>query len=128
MLINVNVIWGESYYVLDAYSTYRFSSIVDFATYSDMKQALEKLDGADLHGRRIRLVEDKSRRRIAGAELVPGRVLAREEAVNREAAANRGPALAQNRVRVQSLDRNRQNATTRIKASLAPEVAVNHQI
>lgn len=38
-------------------------SIVDFATYADMKQALEKLDGAELHGRRIRLTEDKSRRR-----------------------------------------------------------------
>lgn len=26
-----------------------------------MKNAVEKLDGADLHGRRIRLVEDKTR-------------------------------------------------------------------
>jgi len=27
-----------------------------------MRNAVEKLDGADLHGRRIRLTEDKTRR------------------------------------------------------------------
>jgi RNA recognition motif-containing protein len=30
---------------------------VDFATYDDMKAALEKLDGEDWNGNRIRLVE-----------------------------------------------------------------------
>ena len=28
-----------------------------------MKNAIEKLDGTDLHGRRIKMIEDKSRRR-----------------------------------------------------------------
>lgn len=35
--------------------------VVEFASYSDMKNAIEKLDGTDLNGRRIRLIEDKRR-------------------------------------------------------------------
>lgn len=37
--------------------------VVEFATYSDMKNALDKLDNTDLSGRRIRLVEEKRLRR-----------------------------------------------------------------
>ncbi len=42
--------------------------IVEFATYGDMKNALEKLDDTEINGRRIRLIEDrpkKSKRRSA---------------------------------------------------------------
>jgi len=53
---------GEVTYA-DAHKRERNMGIVDFASSSDMKTAIEKLDGADLHGRRIRLVEDKTRRR-----------------------------------------------------------------
>lgn len=35
--------------------------VVEFATYSDMKNALEKLDDTEVNGRRIRLVEDRKR-------------------------------------------------------------------
>lgn len=39
-------------------------SVVEYASYSDLKNALRKLDGAELNGRRIRLYEDsRSRRR-----------------------------------------------------------------
>ena len=38
------------------YSVY--FSIVEYATYDDMKNALKKLDGAELNGRRVRLIED----------------------------------------------------------------------
>lgn len=37
--------------------------MVEFASYSDLKTAIEKLDGTDLNGRRIKLVEDKDVRR-----------------------------------------------------------------
>lgn len=37
--------------------------VVEFASYSDMKSALEKLDGTELNGRRIRLTEDHRRHR-----------------------------------------------------------------
>lgn len=37
------------------------SGVVEFASYADMKNAIEKLDGAELNGRRIRISEDKRR-------------------------------------------------------------------
>lgn len=37
--------------------------VVEFSSYSDMKNALERLDDTELNGRRIRLVEDKRHRR-----------------------------------------------------------------
>ena len=33
-------------------------SIVEYATYDDMKNAMRKLNGAELNGRKLRLVED----------------------------------------------------------------------
>lgn len=36
--------------------------VVEFASYSDMKRALDKLDETEINGRKIRLVEDKPRR------------------------------------------------------------------
>lgn len=38
-------------------------SVVEFASFSDMKNAVDKLDDTDLSGRRIKLIEDKSRGR-----------------------------------------------------------------
>lgn len=35
------------------------SSVVEFASVSDMKIAIEKLDDTELNGRRIRLIEDR---------------------------------------------------------------------
>jgi RNA recognition motif-containing protein len=40
---------------------YFYCSVVEFASSSDMKAALDKLDDTDLNGRRIRLVEDRGR-------------------------------------------------------------------
>jgi len=39
--------------------------VVEFASYSEMKRAIDKLDNTELSGRRVRLIEDKttSRRR-----------------------------------------------------------------
>ncbi|CAG5134089.1 unnamed protein product, partial [Candidula unifasciata] len=38
-------------------------SVIEFASSSDMRNAIEKLDGTEINGRKIRLVEDKPRRR-----------------------------------------------------------------
>ncbi|VVC95072.1 unnamed protein product [Leptidea sinapis] len=38
---------------------YASSRVVEFATHSDMRGAIEKLDGTELNGRRIKLVEDR---------------------------------------------------------------------
>ncbi|CAH0731982.1 unnamed protein product, partial [Brenthis ino] len=55
---------GEVTYA-DAHKQHRNEGVVEFATHSDMRAAMEKLDGTELNGRRIRLVEDRrsSRRR-----------------------------------------------------------------
>ena len=37
--------------------------MVEYASYSDMKNAVRKLDGAELNGRRIKLFEDSRRRK-----------------------------------------------------------------
>ncbi|KAL1474309.1 hypothetical protein MTO96_038071 [Rhipicephalus appendiculatus] len=46
---------GEVTYA-DAHRLRRNEGVVEFATYSDMKNALDKLDNTDLSGRRIRLI------------------------------------------------------------------------
>lgn len=38
---------------------YGSRSVVEFASLSDMKTAIEKLDDTELNGRRIRLIEDR---------------------------------------------------------------------
>ena len=40
-----------------------FYSIIEFATYGDLKNAIDKLDNTEINGRKIRLVEDKPRKR-----------------------------------------------------------------
>ncbi|KAI5734759.1 hypothetical protein M8J77_010206 [Diaphorina citri] len=51
---------GEVCYA-DAHKRHRNEGVVEFESSSDMKKALDKLDNAELNGRRIRLIEDKPR-------------------------------------------------------------------
>lgn len=55
---------GEVTYA-DAHKGRKNEGVIEFKSYSDMKRALDKLDGTEVNGRRIRLVEDRpsSRRR-----------------------------------------------------------------
>jgi len=53
---------GEVTYA-DAHKQRRNEGVVEFASYSDMKTALDRLDDTELNGRRIRLVEDRRRGR-----------------------------------------------------------------
>lgn len=57
---------GEVTYA-DAHKHHRNEGVVEFASYSDMKNALEKLDDTEINGRRIRLVEHKSSRHSRSA-------------------------------------------------------------
>uniref|UniRef100_A0A8C8AI05 Serine and arginine rich splicing factor 6 n=1 Tax=Otus sunia TaxID=257818 RepID=A0A8C8AI05_9STRI len=68
---------GEVTYA-DAHKERTNEGVIEFRSYSDMKRALEKLDGTEINGRKIRLVEDKPRSshrrsysgRIATSELI----------------------------------------------------------
>jgi arginine/serine-rich splicing factor 4/5/6 len=51
---------GEVTYA-DAHKQRRNEGVVEFASYSDMKNAIDKLDDTELNGRRIRLIEDRRR-------------------------------------------------------------------
>lgn len=53
---------GEVTYA-DAHKERTNEGVIEFRSYSDMKRALDKLDGTDINGRKIRLVEDRPRQR-----------------------------------------------------------------
>lgn len=53
---------GEVTYA-DAHKERANEGVIEFRSHSDMRRALEKLDGTDINGRKIRLIEDKLRRR-----------------------------------------------------------------
>lgn len=58
---------GEVTYA-DAHKQHRNEGVVEFASYSDLKNAIDKLDDTELNGKRIRLVEDKhTKRRRSGS-------------------------------------------------------------
>ena len=52
---------GEVTYA-DAHKTRKNEGTVEFGSYEDMQRAIEKLDGTELNGRKIKLVESKRRR------------------------------------------------------------------
>uniref|UniRef100_A0A8C9XGE5 Serine and arginine rich splicing factor 6b n=1 Tax=Sander lucioperca TaxID=283035 RepID=A0A8C9XGE5_SANLU len=53
---------GEVTYA-DAHKERTNEGVIEFRSHSDMKRAIDKLDGTDINGRKIRLVEDKPRKR-----------------------------------------------------------------
>uniref|UniRef100_UPI0037E94A70 serine/arginine-rich splicing factor 6-like isoform X2 n=1 Tax=Semicossyphus pulcher TaxID=241346 RepID=UPI0037E94A70 len=53
---------GEVTYA-DAHKERTNEGVIEFRSHSDMKRALDKLDGTDINGRKIRLVADQTRRR-----------------------------------------------------------------
>ncbi|MEQ2276626.1 hypothetical protein XENORESO_000029 [Xenotaenia resolanae] len=53
---------GEVTYA-DAHKERTNEGVIEFRTHSDMKKAIDKLDGTDINGRKIRLVEDRPRKR-----------------------------------------------------------------
>ncbi len=55
---------GEVTYA-DAHKNRRNEGCVEFANYDDLKTALDKLDGTELNGRKIKLTEATPKRRRA---------------------------------------------------------------
>ncbi|XP_060727520.1 serine and arginine rich splicing factor 5a isoform X3 [Tachysurus vachellii] len=48
---------------VDAHRANKNEGVVEFATHSDMKNAIEKLNGTELNGRKLKLFEDRKRSR-----------------------------------------------------------------
>lgn len=53
---------GEVTYA-DAHKERTNEGVIEFRSQSDMKRAIDKLDGTDINGRKIRLVADRQRKR-----------------------------------------------------------------
>ncbi|KAH1017071.1 hypothetical protein HUJ05_007790, partial [Dendroctonus ponderosae] len=79
---------GEVTYA-DAHREHKNEGVVEFASRSDMKNAVEKLDDTELNGRRIKVVEDKGGRRQADRGL--GLLVGRIAAANRRVGASLDP-------------------------------------
>lgn len=43
----------------DTHKGRKNEGVIEFRQYADMKRALEKLDGTEVNGRKIRLIEDR---------------------------------------------------------------------
>lgn len=77
---------GEVTYA-DAHKEHKNEGVVEFATYSEMRRAIDKLDNTDLNGRRVRLIEDKSasKRRNKSASRSASRSRTRSRSARRSA-------------------------------------------
>nr|XP_032522194.1 serine-arginine protein 55 isoform X4 [Danaus plexippus plexippus] len=81
---------GEVTYA-DAHKQHRNEGVVEFATHSDMRAAIEKLDGTELNGRRVRLVEDRrSSRRRSRSSSSRSRSRSRDRRRSRSRSRSRG--------------------------------------
>lgn len=81
---------GEVTYA-EAHQKVKNEGIVDFATYSDMKSAIDKLDNTDLCGRKIRLIEERSTSLSRSRSRSPRRSRSRSRGYNRSYSRSRSP-------------------------------------
>ncbi|XP_056403199.1 serine/arginine-rich splicing factor 5-like isoform X3 [Hyla sarda] len=83
---------GEVTYV-DAHRGNRNEGVVEFASYSDMKSALDKLDGMELSGRKIKLVEDRKKHsRSRSRSYSRSRSKSKSRGSSRSASRSRSPS------------------------------------
>jgi len=97
---------GEVTYA-DAHKQRRNEGVVEFASFSDMKNALDKLDDTDLSGRRIKLIEDKSRRR---------RSRSRSRSKSRSRSDSRSKSRSQSRSKSRSMSKSRSRSKSQSKS------------
>lgn len=97
---------GEVTYA-DAHKQHRNEGVVEFASYSDLKNAIEKLDDTELNGRRIRLVEDKSAKRRRS-----GSYSSRSRSRSRSAKRSRSRSRSKHSSRSRSKSRSRSRSAS----------------
>ncbi|XP_067619635.1 serine-arginine protein 55 [Eurosta solidaginis] len=105
---------GEVTYA-DAHKQRRNEGVVEFASLSDMKAAIEKLDDTDLNGRRLRLVEDRRGGRGGGR----GRSRSsssRSRSRSRRRSRSRSRRSSRSRSKSHSRSRSRSNSKSPVKS------------
>ncbi|KAF7273905.1 hypothetical protein GWI33_013406 [Rhynchophorus ferrugineus] len=78
--------------------------VVEFASYSDMKNAIEKLDDTELNGRRIKVFEDKSARRSRRSTRSSSRSRSRSRSGSKSKSRSRSRSKSPKRRRSNSAD------------------------
>lgn len=107
---------GEVTYA-DAHKQRKNEGVVEFATSSDMKTAIDKLDDTELNGRRIRLVEDRGSRN--GGRNGRGRS---RSSSSRSRSRSRRRSRSRSRSRRSSRSRSKSRSVSKSKkASKSPE-------
>jgi len=107
---------GEVTYA-DAHKQRRNEGVVEFATYSDLKNAIEKLDDTELNGRRIRLVEDKRRNRRSRSSSSRSRSRSRSRSTRRRSRSrSRSRRSSRSRSRRSSRSKSRQHSKSKSKS------------
>ncbi|XP_012256072.1 serine-arginine protein 55 isoform X8 [Athalia rosae] len=113
---------GEVTYA-DAHKQRRNEGVVEFATYSDLKNAIDKLDDTELNGRRIRLIEDKRRGRRSRSSSSRSRSHSRSRSPRRRSRTrSRSPRSSRSRSPRSSRSKSRPHSKSKSKSkSKSPE-------
>ncbi|XP_061172119.1 serine/arginine-rich splicing factor 6-like [Saccostrea echinata] len=90
---------GEVTYA-DAHKEHKNEGIVEFSSYSDMKNAVSKLDGTEINGRKIKLIEDKPKR--SSRRRSPSRSASRSRSRSRSRRRSRSASRSRSRSRSRS--------------------------
>ncbi|KAJ8289679.1 hypothetical protein GJAV_G00004060 [Gymnothorax javanicus] len=95
---------GEVTFV-DAHRTNKNEGVVEFASHSDVKNAIDKLDGTELNGRKLKLYEDRKRNR--------SRSRSRSRSYSRSRSRSRSRSKSQSRSRSRNNSRSRSRSASR---------------
>uniref|UniRef100_A0A8C3V4S4 Serine and arginine rich splicing factor 4 n=1 Tax=Catharus ustulatus TaxID=91951 RepID=A0A8C3V4S4_CATUS len=109
---------GEVTYA-DAHKGRKNEGVIEFKSYSDMKRALEKLDGTEVNGRKIRLVEDRPgsrRRRSYSRSRSHSRSRSRSRHSHKSRSRSASSSRSKSRSRSRSVSRSRSKSHSRSKS------------
>uniref|UniRef100_A0A1B6CD27 RRM domain-containing protein n=2 Tax=Clastoptera arizonana TaxID=38151 RepID=A0A1B6CD27_9HEMI len=106
---------GEVTYA-DAHKDRRNEGVVEFATLSDMKNALDKLDDTELNGRRVRLVEDRRHSRRSRSSSSRSRSRSRSRRRSHSRSRSRRSSRSRSRRSSRSKSREHSKSASRSKS------------
>ncbi|XP_025254616.1 serine/arginine-rich splicing factor 6 isoform X1 [Theropithecus gelada] len=110
---------GEVTYA-DAHKERTNEGVIEFRSYSDMKRALDKLDGTEINGRNIRLIEDKPRtshRRSYSGSRSRSRSRRRSRSRSRRSSRSRSRSISKSRSRSRSRSKGRSRSRSKGRKS-----------
>nr|XP_019603959.1 PREDICTED: serine/arginine-rich splicing factor 6 [Rhinolophus sinicus] len=110
---------GEVTYA-DAHKERTNEGVIEFRSYSDMKRALDKLDGTEINGRNIRLIEDKARtshRRSYSGSRSRSRSRRRSRSRSRRSSRSRSRSISKSRSRSRSRSKDRSRSRSKGRKS-----------